>query len=415
MANSSTLQALKTCELTDYDRVSVQEGRWASTWSAFKSNFGKVVMINLLTLLFFMPLAAAAYLREVYVGSLVTVYPFASNIGPAALPSNPGALGMFEQLSMQADIIFYSVVVLCSLIASVGVAGACYSLRRLVNTQGNFTIKGYFHGVRKCYFRVAVPVAVFMLVFFCTVLVSAWKDLTIARGGAAGWPIAATVLMIILCVLVGIVCMWFISVGVSYKAGPALLFKGGFTFLFGSVIQTLFMLAFCFIPVWLLLIGGFFRVLGIIFLIFCGFSFVFISWMSFSQWVFDMFIAPEPEEQKKHVKTEREIAAERAEEVRNALGEIIAAGRSELVATPVPPIVASSAPSLGATFTRKDVAAAAHARKKLEEDMAAYTAKHKNDKRYSDYEKLFADRDKPLDDGKKGRKKKKISADNLLR
>ena len=47
--------------------------------------------------------------------------------------------------------------------------------------------------------------------------------------------------------------------------------------------------------------------------------------------------------------------------------------------------------------------------------MAAYAAKHKNDKRYSDYEKLFADRDKPLDDGKKGRKKKKISADNLLR
>ena len=97
------------------------------------------------------------------------------------------------------------------------------------------------------------------------------------------------------------------------------------------------------------------------------------------------------------------------------MGEIIAAGRSELVATPVPPIVASSAPSLGAPFTRKDVAAAAHARKKLEEDVAAYAAKQKNDKRYSDYEKLFADRDKPLDDGKKGRKKKKISADNLLR
>ncbi len=415
MANVSTLQALKACEFTDYDRVPVQEGRWASAWTVFKSNFGKVVMINLLTLVFFIPLMAAVYLRGVYINSLVSVYPFAADIGPAALPSDPGTLGMYERLCMQADMMFYAAAVVCSLLASVGVSGACYSLRRLLNTQGNFTVKGYFRGVKKCYFRVAVPVAAFMAVFFCTVLVNAWKDLTIATGGASGGPITATVFIIIFCVLAGIVCMWLISVGVSYKTGPVGQLKGGFAFLFGSVIQTLFMLAFCFIPVWLLLIGGFFRVLAIIFLIFCGFSFTFLSWMGFSQWVFDAYIAPEPEEQKKRVKPERDAAAEKAEEARAALGEIIAAGRSELVATPVPPLNASAAPALEGTFTRKDVAAAAQARRKLEADVADYAAKHKNDKRYSDYEKLFADRDKPLDDGRKGKKKKKISAENLLR
>lgn len=415
MASTVTLQALKSCELTDYNRVFRQEGRWSFTWSIFKSNLGKVVMINILTLLFFLPLAASVYLRGVFLGSLTAVYPFASNIGPAALPSNTDVVGMYERLSMTADVISYAIVVLCSLIASVGISGAAYSLRKLVNTDGNFTIKGYFHGVRKCYLRVAVPVAVFMLVFYCAVLVNAWKNLTIANGGASAWPIAATVLMIIFCVLTGIVCMWLISVAVSFKAGPVTLLKGGFTFLFGTILQTIFMLAFCFIPVWLLLIGGIVATIATVLMIFVGFSFTLISWMSYSQWVFDMYIAPETEQQKPEVKTEKQLAAEKAEEEKYALGEILAAGKSQIVATPVPPVTSSVAPSIGKTFSRADIAAAQKARARIESEVAEYTKKHRSDKRYADYEKLFADREKPLDDGKKGRKKKRISAENLLR
>ena len=367
------MQALKTCELTDYDRVSVQEGRWASTWSAFKSNFGKVVMMNLLTLLFFMPLAAAAYLREVYVGSLVTVYPFASNIGPAALPSNPGALGMFEQLSMQADIIFYSVVVLCSLIASVGVAGACYSMKKLVNTHGEFTVKGYFRGVKKCYLNVAFPTALFMIVFFCTVLVSDWKNYQIAIGEPSAWPIAATVLMIILCVLVGIICMWFIAVGVSYKVGPIQLIKNTFILIIGSIIQTIIMLGIAFIPVWFLLMGSFMQIIALIIFIIFGFSYVFLVWMSFTQWVFDMYITPNLEAQKaaeRAKKTEKELAEEKAEEERRIAREILAAGKSELVGRPVPPI-SGTVPALGKSFSRADIAKVGEGRKQLEADIAA--------------------------------------------
>ena len=55
-------------------------------------------------------------------------------------------------------------------------------------------------------------------------------------------------------------------------------------------------------------------------------------------------------------------------------------------------------------------------RAELEKSIADYENEHKNDKRYVEYNKMFAEREKALqDEGKKGKKKKKISADNLLR
>lgn len=414
----SRVKALEGNEISDYARTVLPKGRWSETWNVFKSNFSKIIINNLFTLLFFIPLIVIVYIRGLYVSSLSNYYPFSSNIGPVGLPAMPNVSGLAESLNMTADMMFYSLAIVAGLIAAIGVAGACYSMKKLVNTQGEFTIRGYFRGVRKCYLNVAFPVALFMIVFFGTVMVSDWKDLTIATGGSSAWPVAATVLMIILCVLVGIICMWFIAVGISYKVGPWQTIKNSFVLLVGSVVQTLFILALAFIPVWLLIPGGLWQVIALLLLLVFGFSYIFLVWMSFTQWVFDMYITPNLEAQKERErakKTEKQLAEEKEEEEKRIAREILAAGKSELVGRPIMPIDGEPVPALKKSFSRADVAGVAEGRKALEGRIAAYEEAHKNDARYVEYNKLFAEREKALTDDGKKKKKKKISADNLLR
>ena len=413
----SRVKALEGNEIGDYARTVLPKGRWGDTWTVFKTNFSKIIINNLFTLLFFVPLAVIVYLRELYVSSISNTYPFSSNIGPVGLPATPNVSGLAESLHMSADMMFYSLAIAASLIAAIGVAGACYSMKKLMNTHGEFTIKGYFQGVKKCYLNVVFPVALFMIVFFATVMVSDWKDLTIATGGSSAWPIAATVLMIIFCVLIGILCMWFIAVGVSYKVGPWQTVKNSCILLIGSVIQTIFILGLAFIPVWLLLLGGLWQVIALLLLVVFGFSYVFLVWMSFTQWVFDMYITPNLEAQKERErakKTEKELAQEKEEEEKAIAREILAAGKSELVGRPILPIEDENVPALRKSFSRSDIAGVAEGREALEGRITAYEDAHKNDQRYVEYNKMFADREKALQDDGKKKKKKKISADNLL-
>ena len=184
-----------------------------------------------------------------------------------------------------------------------------------------------------------------------------------------------------------------------------------------SVLQTIFMAGFSFIPVWLLLVGGIVQSIMLFIFIFIGFSFIFICWMSYTQWIFDMFVAPPIEESKPAAKKSAPAAAANAEtDEKDLAREMLAAGRIEVLATPMAPIGKELAPALGKSYGRGDLERVALGRQEIEKKAADYRAAHKNDKRFAEYNAMFADREKALgDDGKKGKKKKKISADNLLR
>lgn len=405
----------------DYVRTHLPKGRWADTWDLFKSNFLKMVIINVFTLLFFVPGILVVYFRSVYIGQLGQLYPFSAN--PLfTYPLTPGMRGAPESIVLSADLLFYSLLIVAGFIASVGLAGACYSIKKMINTHGQFTLKGYFHGVRVCYFNVVFPVTVFMLFMFASLCISDWVDVRVANGFSKGGPITAEVFMIIATVVVGVICAWILAVGVSYKVKFKYLLKNSLVLLGATIFQTVFMLAFALIPVWFLLLGqaaSFFSIIGYIIFIFFGFSFMVLCWMSYTQWVFDMFITPavKTEEEARRAKlTPQQLAAEKAEEDKAAARELLAAGRSELVGRPMRPIEGGTeVVEIGVAFSRKDIARVAGDRQKIRAEVDEYVEEHKKDTKYVEYEKLFAEREKALaSDGKKG-KKKKVSSDNLLR
>ncbi len=420
MAESRLKSLVGNENADDYVRTYAPKGRWSDAWNLFKSNIVKFVIINVLTLVFFLPAVLIVYLRLVYVTNLGTVFPFSANAGISIY--TPSTVGLAERIVFSADIIFYGLLVVSSLIAAVGISGGAYSVKKMINTHGEFSIKGYFHGVKTCYFNTIIPVVVFMLLFFASVIVSDWADMEIAYGASAAGPITAKVCIIIATVLVGIYGMWLFAVGVSYKVKAKYLFKNSFVLLIGTILQTIFMLAFALIPVWIMVIGmynTFFLVVGILVFIFIGFSFIFLSWMSYTQWVFDSFIEPAivtEKEAKRAAMTPKQLEQEKLDEARSEARELLAAGKSELISKPIKPIdISAAAAEIPATFTRADVAAARDARTALEGEISEYYEQHKNDARYVEYNKLFAEREKALNPTDKKGKKKKISADNLLK
>lgn len=416
----SKVATLEGHELADdYVRTHIPKGRWSDTWDVFKSNFVKLVIINVFTLLFFVPGIVVVYFRSAYISQMELTYPFSSN--PLfSYPLTPSMQGVPEGIVLSADLMFYSLLIVAGLIASVGLAGACYSIKKLINTHGKFTIKGYFHGIKVCYFNVVFPVSVFMLFIFASFCISDWAKLQIANGHSAGGPITAQVFIIIATVIVGVIAAWVLAVGVSYKVKFKYLIKNSFVLLFGSVIQSLFMIAFALIPVWILLLGkalSFFTIIGYAIFIFFGFSFIILCWLAFTQWVFDMFITPaikSEEEARKANLSPKELEAEKEAEEKSLARELLAAGRSELVGRPMRPIQGGTfVKEVAVAYGRADIARVESDRQKIQGEVDAYVKEHSGDTRYVEYERLFAEREKALKTtDKKG--KKKVSKNNLL-
>lgn len=401
----------------DFKRKAVGKGRWRASWELFKGNMWKLVALNLITLIFFVPGIVVLYFRGVYISSIGGIYPFNATVGnyPASV-----LVGLAERVNLSADILFYALLVVAGFIASIGVSGATYCIRKLIQTHGEFHFKSYFHGIKVGYLSTVMPVTLFLLLLYSTFLVKDWMNIVRATGGNKAGAITAYVFMVIADVLAGIYLAWIFAIGNSYRVKFKYLFRNAFVLILGTPIQTIFMAGFTLIPVWFLFGSGFFRIIGYILLVFFGVSFILLGWMSFTQWAFDLYITPAVQVEKeaeRAKKTEKELADEKAAEDKQRALELLAAGRSELISRPIKPINREEMmPSLGKTFTRAQLAGAAENREKLAADIISYEKEHEKDAVYVEYNKMFAEREKALaEPQQKGKKKKKISSDNLLR
>lgn len=400
----------------DFKRKSTENGRWKETWEIVKAHFWKLVMLNLIMLIFFVPAIAVIYFRNVYIATLGGIYPFNATVGsypPAIL------IGFAERVNLSADVIFYALMIVAMFIASIGVSGATYCIRKLVQSRGEFHFRSFFHGIKVGYLSTVIPLTIFMLFMYATILIRDWTAIERAVGGKVAGATTAYVFIIIATVLVGIYFAWVFAIGVSYRVKLKYLFRNAFVLILGTPLHTVFMAGFALLPVWISLLGGFWTVLGYMLFAFFGFSFILIVWLSFTQWAFDLYIAPAVQNEKEAArvkKTEQELAEEKAAEDRQRVLELLAAGKSELISHPIKPInMEEMIPSLGKTFTRAQISDAAQVREKLVGDIVYYEKEHEQDAVYVEYNKMFAEREKALIEPEKKGKKKKISSDNLLR
>ena len=403
----------------DYARSTLPTNRWQLFWDVFKGNFSKIVKVNLLILLFFLPLLAFIIVNNMIVENNGYIYPFSANMG-IGYPGVPEQAGISELLVMQNSVTFYLGIIVCSTIAAVGLAGGMYVIRNMVWTEGIFVANDFWRGIR-LNFKNALQVAlIFTITLFLSGTMIASAEFNLATETGTKWlMIASEVVSYILIIVVTMMCFWMVSLGVNYKLTFLQMIRNSFILTVGTLVQTVFFIAAALLPFLLFLLDGqFFTIAAFIVIILFGLSYALLVWINFSQWAFDQFINPKLAGAKVgrgiyNKDGSSALTGDDSEAKIEYQRVILAHGKSRLMAKPIKPIDDSlQVYELPQSFSREDLKKLRESKQSIAEDTAAYAEEHKNDLRYVEYNKQFEERERALQD--EDSKKKNRNPPKLL-
>ena len=403
----------------DYARSTLPTSRWALFWDILKGIFGRLVLINLLMVVTFLPLAAVIVWRVLAIGVQGTVGPYGSGLG-VGYPVLPELVGYAEMSMFQADLLFFALFIPAGAIAALGISGGGYIIRNLIWTEGIFVANDFLRGIRRNYWNVLEAVLVLTVLLFVARTMGNLADWLVAIGAeGAGWLVASKIVGYIFVAFGILLFFWMISLGISYKQGPWALFRNAVVMTVGTFPQTVFFAALATWPIFLAMFaGGFFAVIGILLLLFFGISYMLLVWLDYSQWAFDKFINPtigvatgrglyNKDKPKSGSST---APAQDSAAMREYRRLIVAQGKSKLVCRPIKPIDDElEVYQLPESFSREDLEKLRQSKQAIEEDTRAYEEEHKDDERYVEYNRQFEERERALreEDESSGKKKKK--------
>ena len=401
----------------EYARSTLPTNRWQLFFDIFKGNFGKIVKVNLLTLLFFLPLFAVIIFDVMSKQSYGYMYPFGANL-TMGYPAAPNLQGMSELLTLQSELGIYIAIVVTSIIAAVGLAGGMYVIRNMVWTEGIFVSNDFWRGVKLNFWNSLQTALTFSIVLFVSKMTINMANFSIAAGNLNEFQTVMFHISVgvsyLLLTLTAMMTLWMIALGVNYKLSAWVLFKNAFLVTIGTFPQTVFFGVLALLPILFFIIGGeFMIVLGVSCMILFGIAYALLVWLDFAQWVFDKFINPKIEGAKVgrgiYNKDDGLPTGDSAASLEYQRA-ILAAGRSRLVSRPIKPIDDSlQVYELPQAFTREDLKRLKESKQTLAEDAQAYEEEHKNDEVYVEYNRQFDEREKALQDATdaKGKKKKR--------
>ena len=405
----------------EYARSTLPTNRWQLFWDIFKGNFGKLVKINLLMLLFFIPLIVVVVLGSLYSDSIGITYPFAANLA-IGYPAMPALQGVSEWLKLQSDLYMYFGILLTSILAAVGLSGGMYVVRNMVWTEGVFVANDFWKGV-KLNFKNALQTALFFttillvtasLINFSSFVTASSSALDKTQGVMLKISIVISYGFMALAAMMS---LWMIALGVNYKMGFFALLRNSFLMSIGTIPQTLFFGAIALIPFILILFNStFFTLVAVMMILLFALSYLLLVWLDFAQWVFDKFLNPKIEGAKvgrgiyNKDGTSALVGGESGASIEYQR-MLLSHGRSRLVARPIKPIDDSmSVYELPQSFTREDLKKLRESKDLIMEETEAYAEEHKNDLRYVEYNRQFDERERAIqeEDAKKAKGRKKL-------
>ena len=301
-----------------------------------------------------------------------------------------------QQITLMTNLYFGAAMVVCALIAAVGISGGMYVIRNMVWTEGIFVANDFWRGIK-------INVGVVLLsTLFCGVLVGlmsiaiGYSNLIIATGaGNATLFTISKVFAYVVIVIVAIMYLWMLAMGGSYKLKFYQLIKNAFLMTFGLIFQNVFFVIMMAIPLILILIGSFFQIIGYIIMILFGLSLMLLIWLDYTQWAFDKFIESRREGGKVnrgiYSKTDRKGGAQsKAVQQYQQNLEEAASVRSDLASRPIKPITDDlKVYELPESFSREDLKKLRESKNAIAEDTQQYAEEHKNDEKYVTYNAQF--------------------------
>lgn len=405
----------------DYARSTLPSNRWSLFWDIIKGRFGRLMFVNLLVLITFVPIILIFLWREMTLSAQNLIGPYGSGLG-VGYPVIPEITGMAEWTKFQSDVLFFALYIPASAIAALGISGGMYIIRNLIWTEGVFVANDFVRGIKRNYLNVLEAVLLFTLILFVTQTTSNLADVVIANDSSKiAWMTVSKIGGYIFVVLALLIAFWMISLGVNYRQGPWQLFRNAVIMTIGTFPQTVFFAFLALIPFLLIMLGiGMLVAFGIVLLLLISFSYAMLVWMDYSQWAFDKFINPNLgvkvgrglyDKSGKREETVSGMAGKGLDEsaaLREYRRMIVAQGKSKLVCRPIKPIDdGTELYQLPESFSREDLQKLKKSKEDMVEDVKAFEELHKDDEQYVEYNRQFEEQEKALQD-ESGKKKKKL-------
>ncbi len=383
-------------------------GRIQLFWDILKGRFGRLVLVNLILVLFFAPLIAVIVLRTITVGGQIIGGPYAGGLGVGA-GAIPDVTGTLQYMLLGTDLFFFALLIPGFFIAGIGLSGGAYLIRNLIRTEGVFSLKDFGRGIVRNFWATTEAVLLFSAVLFAARYLGNYVEYSVVMGtSAAGWLIFSEVVGYLLVGLMALVSLWMIAIGTSYKQNPWTLFRSAVVLTFRYFPLTVLFAALSLWPVFIIIfVSGLFFTIFLAAEVFIGLSYSLLVWMDFTQWVFDRSVSPDcvlaVAEEDEKAEDAKEKPAATGEDLRRI---IVSYGKSDLISRPIQPVDADmvSLCMLPENFSREDLRRLDESRKELRREVNAYEAAHKSEKRYAEYNKLFEDRDRALQGKGKGKR-----------
>lgn len=401
-------------------RNSLSKSRYQVCKDILKEHLKEVSIINVLILLFFIPLIIVLTIGYIYAQGNSVLYPFGSNLG-VGYPAMPDLQGTSEWLSLQSGLYTCLGVLVASAVASVGLAGGMYSIRNLIWTEGRFVVKDFWRGVKLNYKNALQTALFFCIVLLLTIAEINVVDFNIAMGaGQVVWLRISQVVCYILLAVASLMSLWMISFGVTYKTTFLGLLKNAFLLMVGTIFQTVFFAVIALLPFALFLFGefgGLMNMIALTLMFLVSFSFALLVWLSFTQWVFDRFITPKTQPANSNDTIYNQdgtlrLTGDDSASVLEYQRAIVEEGKSRILTTPVKPVQDDmQLYELPKFFKREDLKKLQESKDALKADAEAYAKEHEQDARYVEYSEKFDARERALkeqeEQSKKDKKKKK--------
>ncbi len=392
-----------------YARSTLPSNRWSLFWDIFKGRFSKLVIVNLLMLVFCIPLIAIYIFRYVYLTVQGAMMPFSGWVG-IGYPATPSLIGLPQQITLSTNVMFGGLSVIGVIIAAVGISGGIYVIRNMVWTEGIFVANDFWRGI-KINFWIVVKSAVFYWLFLYLFTVSIdWANMMLAVG--EGNSVLMNISIVISYIAIAIVTMmflWMLSMGGNYNLKFFPLLKNSFLMTFGLIFQNIFFIFLMAIPLILFLFGSFFQMLVAIIMILFGLSYMLLVWFNYSQWAFDKFFESKREGGKVnrgiYAKVGKGGSQSKAVQEYEANLEAALSVKSELSSRPIKPITDElKVYELPESFSRDDLKKLRESKEIIVEDSQKYAEEHQNDEKYVTYNAQFEKKEEEEETDKKGKK-----------
>jgi len=398
-----------------YARSTLPSNRWGLFWDIFKGRFSKLVILNLLMLIFFIPIIAVFIFRSFYISAQGALMPFASGLG-VGVGALPNLMGVQESINISTNIQFGLFMLIGAMIASVGISGGIYVIRNMVWTEGIFVANDFWRGIKQNFLQILLTLVIYSAFFTLGILSLSAIDRMTALGGGSALLVIAKILVIIALVFFSICTLHMIAMSVTYKLKFGALLKNAMLFTIAMPFHNVFFLFLAVLPIMLTFLGGIFSSMGYVAILLLAFSYMLLVWTDFAHWAFDRFINDRVPGAKKNRGIYEKISENDSESLKQYRAQLAQMGPSSLSSRPIKPITDDELKleELPTSFSRKDIEKLNESRRILYEDNEKYIEEHKNDPEFVQYVEQFEKLEKETKAEQEAREKRIAKAQKEL-